>query len=59
MIHLEPLHGRVIVKRAEEAEDKRSGLFIPDTAKEKPQQGEVGAEWFKEHLQAQPRTSAA
>lgn len=43
MIHLEPLHYRVIVKRAEEAEEKRSGLFTPNTAKEKPQQDEVKA----------------
>jgi co-chaperonin GroES (HSP10) len=68
MIQLEPAHDRVVIKRTEEAEETRSGLFIPDTAKEKPQQGEVvaveqaarlAAEWFKEHLQAQPRTSAA
>jgi chaperonin GroES len=41
MIQLEPLHDRVVIKRAEDAEETRSGLFIPDTAKEKPQQGEV------------------
>jgi chaperonin GroES len=43
MIQLEPLHDRVVIKRAEEAEETRSGLLIPDTAKEKPQQGEVKA----------------
>jgi chaperonin GroES len=39
------LHDRVVIKRAEEAEETRSGLFIPHTANEKPQQGEapVGA----------------
>jgi co-chaperonin GroES (HSP10) len=120
MIQLEPLHDRVVIKRTEEAEETLRGLFIPDTAKEKPQQGEaiavgagqilesgkripldlkvgdhelnkeafarlrckkemkivpgatrlfeepgaleqasrLAAEWFKEHLQAQPRTSA-
>jgi chaperonin GroES len=41
MIQLEPLHDRVIIKRTEEAGKTRSGLYIPDTAKEKPQQGEV------------------
>src|SRR5262245_6204673 len=41
MIQLQPLHARVVIKRAEEAEETRSGLYIPDTAKEKPQQGEV------------------
>jgi chaperonin GroES len=43
MIQLEPLHDRVVIKRAEGAEETRSGLYIPDTAKEKPQQGEVVA----------------
>ena len=41
MIQLQPLHDRVVIKRIEETEKTRSGLFIPDTAKEKPQQGEV------------------
>jgi chaperonin GroES len=41
MIQLEPLHDRVVIKRTEEAGETRSGLYIPDTAKEKPQQGEV------------------
>jgi chaperonin GroES len=40
---LRPLHDRILVKRLEEAEQKRSGIIIPDTAKEKPQQGEVKA----------------
>lgn len=39
-----PLHDRVLVKRAEEAEQKSSaGIIIPDTAKEKPQRGTVVA----------------
>ena len=38
-----PLSDRVVVKAAEEAEQMRGGLFIPDTAKEKPQQGEIVA----------------
>ena len=36
-----PLSDRVIVKALEETEQMRGGLFIPDTAKEKPQQGEI------------------
>ncbi len=38
---LRPLHDRVLVRRLEEQEAKRGGLFIPDSAKEKPQQAEV------------------
>jgi len=38
-----PLSDRVVVKPSEEAEQMRGGLYIPDTAKEKPQQGEVVA----------------
>jgi chaperonin GroES len=36
-----PLADRVVVKPLEEAESMRGGLYIPDTAKEKPQQGEI------------------
>ena len=36
-----PLADRVVVKALEEAETMRGGLYIPDTAKEKPQQGEI------------------
>src|SRR6187402_564851 len=36
-----PLSDRVVVKPSEETEQMRGGLYIPDTAKEKPQQGEV------------------
>ena len=38
---IRPLHDRVIIKRLDEAEQRRGGIIIPDTAKEKPQQGEV------------------
>jgi len=38
---LRPLHDRVIVKRTEEEEKTAGGIIIPDTAKEKPQQGIV------------------
>ena len=38
---LTPLADRVVVKALEETETMRGGLYIPDTAKEKPQQGEV------------------
>lgn len=40
---LRPLHDRILVKRLEEGEQKRGGIIIPDSAKEKPQQGEVKA----------------
>jgi chaperonin GroES len=36
-----PLHDRVIIERIEEGEQKVGGIIIPDTAKEKPQQGTV------------------
>ena len=38
-----PLHDRVLIKRIEEQETVRGGIIIPDTAKEKPQQGKVVA----------------
>ena len=38
-----PLSDRIVVKALEETEQMRGGLYIPDTAKEKPQQGEVVA----------------
>ena len=40
---LTPLHDRILVRRVEEAETTRGGLIIPDTAKDKPQEGEVVA----------------
>ena len=38
---IRPLHDRVIIKRLDEEEQIRGGIIIPDTAREKPQQGEV------------------
>jgi chaperonin GroES len=40
---LKPLHDRVLIKRLDEGESKQGSIIIPDTAKEKPQQGEVKA----------------
>jgi chaperonin GroES len=40
---IQPLADRIVVKALEETEQMRGGLYIPDTAKEKPQQGEVVA----------------
>lgn len=42
-MHLKPLHDRVLVKRVDVEEKTKSGIIIPDTAKEKPQEGEVVA----------------
>ena len=36
-----PLHDRLVVRRVEEKETAKGGIIIPDTAKEKPQEGEV------------------
>ena len=41
MLDVKPLRDRVLVRRLEEAEEKVGGIIIPDTAKEKPQQGKV------------------
>src|SRR6266704_6862138 len=49
--NITPLHDRVIVKRIDEGEQIRGGIIIPDSAKEKPQEGEViaaGAGKYKE-----------
>jgi chaperonin GroES len=40
-VNIKPLADRVVVKALEESEEMRGGLYIPDTAKEKPQQGEI------------------
>jgi chaperonin GroES len=42
-MNLRPLHDRILVRRLEEQEEKRGGIIIPDSAKEKPQQAEVVA----------------
>lgn len=39
--HFTPLHDRILVKRTEEGETMRGGIIIPDSAKEKPQEGTV------------------
>lgn len=39
--NIKPLHDRVIIRRIEEGEQVRGGIIIPDSAKEKPQEGEV------------------
>ncbi|MGH7546350.1 MAG: co-chaperone GroES, partial [Gemmatimonadota bacterium] len=42
-MQINPLADRVVVKPLEETEQMKGGLYIPDTAKEKPQQGEIVA----------------
>jgi chaperonin GroES len=54
---IRPLHDRVIIKRLDTEEQLRGGIIIPDTAKEKPQQGEViaaGEGKFREDGARQP-----
>src|ERR671918_1322223 len=56
-VNIRPLHDRVIVRRLEEGEQMRGGIIIPDTAKEKPQEGEVvaaGEGKYKEDGTRQP-----
>jgi chaperonin GroES len=40
-VKLRPLHDRILVKRLEEGDERHGSIIIPDTAKEKPQQGKV------------------
>ena len=42
-VNFRPLHDRVVVKRLEGEEKSKGGIIIPDTAKEKPQEGEIVA----------------
>ena len=42
-MHFRPLHDRVVVRRIDAEEKTAGGIIIPDTAKEKPQEGEIGA----------------
>ena len=42
-LKIQPLSDRVVIRSLEETEQMRGGLYIPDTAKEKPQQGEIVA----------------
>src|SRR5204863_9012197 len=54
---IRPLHDRVIIERLDEEEQMRGGIIIPDTAREKPQQGEViaaGEGKFREDGTRQP-----
>jgi chaperonin GroES len=53
---IRPLHDHVLIKRLEEGEQVRGGIVIPDTAKEKPQQGEVKAVGNGKLLQTGERT---
>ena len=56
-VNVTPLHDRVLVKRIEEKESIKGGIIIPDTAKEKPQEGEViavGEGKYKEDGTRQP-----
>ena len=55
--NITPLHDRLIVKRIDEGEQIRGGIIIPDSAKEKPQEGEViavGAGKYKKDGTRQP-----
>ena len=40
-MHVRPLHDRIVVRRLEEGEQKIGGIIVPDSAREKPQQGRV------------------
>jgi chaperonin GroES len=42
-MNIRPLHDRIVVRRLEQKETMQGGLYIPDSAKEKPQEGEVVA----------------
>ena len=50
-MNLRPLHDRLIVERIEEGEQQVNGIIIPDSAKEKPQQGNVIAVGNGKHLE--------
>jgi len=41
VVKIRPLHDRVLVERLEEGEVRKGGIIIPDTAKEKPQEGKI------------------
>ena len=49
-MNVRPLHDRIIVLRLEEGEQKVGGIIIPDTAKEKPQQGKVKEDGTRQPL---------
>jgi chaperonin GroES len=48
---IRPLYDRIVVKRIEEQETTRNGIVIPDSAKEKPQEGEVMAAGIGKRLE--------
>jgi chaperonin GroES len=56
-MNLRPLHDRILVRRMEETEQMRGGLYIPDTAKEKPHEGEVMAVGSGKLLDSGERTA--
>jgi chaperonin GroES len=56
-VDLRPLHDRVLVKRLDAGEQRRGGIIIPDSAKEKPQQAEVQAVGNGKLLETGERTA--
>jgi chaperonin GroES len=50
-MNIRPLYDRIVVKRIEEQETTRNGIIIPDSAKEKPQEGEVLAVGYGKKLE--------
>jgi len=58
-MQLRPLHDRVLVKRLDAVEERRGGIIIPDTAKEKPQQAIVEAVGNGKLLEDGHRTDVA
>jgi chaperonin GroES len=58
-MNLRPLHDRILVRRMEATEQMRGGLYIPDTAKEKPQEAEVVAVGAGKRLDSGERAEVA
>ena len=58
-MNLRPLHDRILVRRLESTEQMRGGLYIPDTAKEKPQEAEVVAVGAGKRLESGERAEVA
>jgi co-chaperonin GroES (HSP10) len=57
-MNVRPLHDRLIVRRLEKGEQKIGGIIVPDTAKEKPQQGTVSVRpWFVRSDECNPPAS--
>jgi chaperonin GroES len=56
-VELRPLHDRVVIKRLAEGESRQGSIIIPDSAKEKPQQGEVKAVGSGKLLETGERTA--